>query len=147
MKNAIRLTILVAMAIAGTAGRAHAQQLESAMSRFSGAWRQSDDKAVASLIARDGATIETSEGRMGPLGPRQAAAVLRALFEGRDTHGLRTRQMQDVGGSPQRAYAEVIWTAVATETTQPMRVVLFVEWVLDQDKTWRITRIRMLTPL
>jgi hypothetical protein len=116
------------------------------MSRFSGAWRHSDDKAVASLIARDGATIETSSGRLGPLGPRQAAAVLRALFEGRETRNVRTRQMQDVGGSPQRAYAEVIWTALAPETTQPMRVVVFVEWVVDEDKTWRITRIRLLTP-
>ena len=116
------------------------------MSRFSGAWRQSDDKAVASLIARDGATIETSDGRLGPLGPRQAAAVLRALFEGRATKNVRTRQMQDVGGSPQRAYAEVIWTALAPETNQPMRVVVFVEWMVDEDKTWRITRIRLLTP-
>lgn len=146
MKNAIRLLMLMALAISATAVRADAQQLESAMSRFSGAWRQGDDKAIASLIARDGATIETGDGRMGPLGARQVAAVLRELFEGRDTHGVRTRQMQDVGGSPQRAYAEVIWTAVAPETTQPMRVVLFVEWVLDQDKTWRITRIRMLNP-
>jgi hypothetical protein len=146
MKNAVRLMMLVAIATVASAASAPAQQLESAMSRFSGAWRQSDDKGVASMIARDGATIETSDGRLGPLGPRQAAAVLRSLFEGRDTRGVRTRQMQDVGGSPQKAYAEIIWTTLAPETTQPMRVVVFVEWVLEQDKTWRITRIRLLTP-
>ena len=146
MKNAIRLMMLIAVAVTTTAARAHAQQLESAMSRFSGAWRQGDDKAVASQIAREGVTIETSDGRLGPLGARQTAAVLRTLFEGRDTRNLRTRQMQDVGGSPQRAYAEVIWTTLAPETTQPIRVVVFVEWVLEQDKTWRITRIRLLTP-
>ena len=146
MKHAFRLMMLVTVAMLATAARAHAQQLESAMSRFSGAWRQGDDKAVANMISREGATIETSDGRLGPLGSRQAAAVLRTLFDGRDTRNLRTRQMQDVGGSPQRAYAEVIWTTLAPETTQPMRVVVFVEWVLDQDKTWRITRIRLLTP-
>ena len=80
------------------------------------------------------------------VGDPARANILSTLFDGRDTRNLRTRQMQDVGGSPQRAYAEVIWTTLAPETTQPMRVVVFVEWVLDQDKTWRITRIRLLTP-
>ena len=116
------------------------------MSRFSGAWRQNDDKGIAAMIAREGATIETGEARLGPLGARQAAAVLRSLFEGRDTRSVQTRQMQDVGGTPQKAYAEVIWTTLAPETTQPLRVIVFVEWVLEQDKQWRITRIRLLTP-
>jgi predicted flavoprotein YhiN len=146
VKNAIRLIFLVALATAANAAQVYAQHLDAAMSRFSAAWRQSDDKAIASLIAREGATIETTDGRLGPLGPRQAAAVLRILFEGRDTRGVRTRQMQDVGGTPQKAYAEVIWTTLAPETTQAMRVVVFVEWVLEHDKQWRITRIRLLTP-
>jgi hypothetical protein len=146
VKKAIRLLVLMTLATAATATHAHAQQLEAVMSRFSGAWRQNDDKGIAALIAREGATIETTDSRLGPLGPRQAAAVLRSLFEGRDTRGVRTRQMQDVGGTPQKAYAEIIWTTLAPETTQPLRVVVFVEWVLEQDKQWRITRIRLLTP-
>ena len=146
MKKAIRLLVLMMLATAATATHAHAQQLEAVMSRFSGAWRQNDDKRIAALIARDGATIETNDGRLGPLGARQAAAVLRSLFEGRDTREVRTRQMQDVGGTPQKAYAEIIWTSIAPETTQPLRVVVFVEWVLEKDQVWRITRIRLISP-
>jgi hypothetical protein len=144
VKNAIRLFILITLATAATASHANAQQLDAAMSRFSGAWRQNDDKGIASLIARDGATIETSEGRLGPLGARQAAAVLRSLFEGRDTRSVRTRQMQNVGGTPQKAFAEVIWTTLAPETTQPVPVIVFVEWVREHDRQWRITRIRLI---
>ena len=118
------------------------------MSRFSGAWRQNDDKGIAAMIAREGATIETGEARLGPLGARQAAAVLRSLFEGRDTRSVQTRQMQDVGGTPQKAYAEVIWTTLAPETTQPLRVIVFVEWVLEQmrDNCARILCFNHRTP-
>jgi hypothetical protein len=140
----IRLAVLLALAMTTTAGRAHAQQLDAVMSRFVGAWRHNDEKAVAALIARDGASIETEAGRFGPLGARQAAAVLRVIFEANATRGVRTRQMQDVGGSPQKAYAEIIWTALPLETTQQLRFIIFVEWVLEQDKYWRVTRIRLM---
>jgi hypothetical protein len=146
VKNPIRTLLLITLAITATATHASAQQLDVVMTRFSGAWRQNDDKGIAALVAREGATIETSDSRLGPLGARQAAAVLRTLFQGRDTRSVQTRQMHELGGTPQKAYAEVIWTTLAPETTQPLRVVVFVEWVLEQDRQWRITRIRLLTP-
>ncbi len=146
MTNAIRCTLFLALAMAATAPPAHAQQLDAVMSRFAGAWRQGDEKAIASLIAREGASIESDAGRLGPLGARQAAAVLRALFDESATRSVRTRQVQDVGGSPQKAFAELIWMTVASETTEPMRIAVFVEFVLEQDKYWRITRIRLIQP-
>src|SRR5688572_17701816 len=112
------------------------------MTRFSGAWRQNDDKVIAGLIAREGATIETTDGRLGPLGPRQAAAVLRTLFQGRDTRSVQTRQMHDIGGTPKKAYAEVIWTTLAAETTQPLRVVVFVEWRSEERRVGKECRCR-----
>lgn len=134
----------MAIAIMATSGAAHAQDLDGAMSRFASAWRRNDYKAIAALIARDGASIETDAGRLGPLGPRQAAAVLRGLFSERNTTQVRTRQIQDVGGNPQKGYAELVWMTMAPATTEPLRVVVFVEFVQESDREWRVARIRLL---
>ena len=56
------------------------------------------------------------------------------------------RQVQEVGGNPPKAYGEVIWTALRSQTTQPVRAVVFVEMVLEQERYWRITRIRLISP-
>jgi hypothetical protein len=140
----IRLLTLVAIAITTTAAHAHAQQLDGVMKHFTAAWSRKDEKAVAALIAREGASIESDAGRFGPLGARQAAAVLRMLFDERSTVDVRLRQSQTVGGNPNKAYAELVWMTLAPETTEPIRIVLFVEFVLEQEKTWRITKIRLL---
>lgn len=144
MIKAIRIAGLLALIVMAAAAQAHAQQLDGVMKQFSGAWTRNDEKAIAALIARDGASIETEAGRLGPLGARQAAAVLRILFDERMTREVRTRQTQSVGGTPQKAYAELVWTTVAPETTQPMRIVVFVELVLEHERYWRITKIRLL---
>ena len=144
MLKTIRLATLLALAMTATAERAHAQQLDGVMKSFTGAWTRNDEKRVAGLIAREGASIESEAGRFGPLGARQAAAVLRVLFDERTTVEVRLRQTQTVGGTPQKAYAEIIWITLAPETTQPVRNVLFVEFVLEQEKYWRITKIRLL---
>ena len=115
------------------------------MNRIAGAWRQNNDKAIAALISSDGASIETGSGRFGPLGPRQAAAVLRMLCDERTTQEVSMRKIQEVGGNPPRAYGEVIWVTLRPQTTQPTRVVVFVEMALEQDRNWRITRIRLIS--
>jgi hypothetical protein len=140
----IRLLTLVAIAISMSAAHAPAQELDGVMRNFASAWTRKDEKAVAALIAREGASIESDAGRFGPLGARQAAAVLRALFDERSTVDVRVRQSQTVGGSPKKAYAELVWMTLAPATTEPVRVVVFVEFVLEQEKAWRITKIRLL---
>ena len=144
MKHKVRVLALVALTLGASAARAHAQELDGVMQRIAGAWTRNDEKAIAGLISRAGASIETDAGRLGPLGARQAAAVLRIIFDESLTKDVRTRQSQSVGGEPPKAYAELIWTTMAPETTQPVRMVVFVEFVLEQDRHWRITKIRLL---
>lgn len=144
MLNAIRMVTVLAIALTASAERVHAQQLDGVMRNFTAAWSRKDEKAVAALIAREGASIESDAGRFGPLGARQAAAVLRVLFDARSTVDVRLRQTQQVGGNPQKAFAELVWMTLAPETTEPIRIVVFVEFVLERENTWRITRIRLL---
>ena len=144
MVKLIRWLTLMAIAVTISAARAQAQQLDGVMKHFTAAWTRKDEKALAALIAREGASIESDAGRFGPLGARQAAAVLRTLFDERSTVDVRLRQTQTVGGNPKKAYAELVWMTLAPETTEPIRVVVFVEFVLEQERTWRITKIRLL---
>ena len=136
--------MLLIIAALASASRVHAQELDGVMQRVAGAWSRNDEKSIAALIARDGASIERRGDRMGPLGARQAAAVLRDVFSDHITREVQTRQTQTVGGAPQKGYGELIWMTMAPETTEPVRIVVFVEFVLEQEKHWRITKIRLL---
>ena len=143
-KKSIFLASMMAVAVLATAQNAHAQQLDRALKTFSTAWTRNDERAIASLIAREGASIDGPAGRLGPLSGRQAAAVLRMLFDDRMTRDVRVRQIQSVGGEPEKAYAELVWITVAPETTQPITVVVFVEFIREQANNWRVTKIRLL---
>jgi hypothetical protein len=146
VKRVIGLTVFLAIAMLATSTTATAQEMDIAMYRFANAWRRNDYKTIVTLIARDGLSIETDVGRFGPLGARQASAILRTLFNERSTTEVRTRQFQSVGGTPKKGYAEVIWTTMAPETTEPLRIVVFVEFVFESEREWRITRIRLMQP-
>ena len=138
--------MLLAIALLAAATSARAQEMDVAMYRFANAWKRNDTKAISALIAREGVSIETDAGRFGPLGARSAAAILRTLFGERETTDVRTRQFQGAGGTPQKGYAELVWTTMAPATTEALRIIVFVEFVREDDREWRITRIRLLQP-
>jgi hypothetical protein len=122
---------------------AHAQRLDDIVLHVADAWSHRDARAVVALSARDGVSIETRDSRSGPLGTRQATAVLRKLFEERETVSIRPGMMQVVGGSPRRAFCEITWITRAPDTTELERVTIFVELMLA-DERWQITQIRLL---
>lgn len=122
---------------------AHAQRLDDIMLHVADAWAHGDARAVLALATREGISIETRDSRSGPLGNRQAAAVLRRLFDERETIAIRPGLMQVVGGTPPRAFCEITWITRAPDTTEPERATIFVELVLA-DERWQITQIRLL---
>jgi hypothetical protein len=143
VKKSLFLTGLIAVAVCAAAEPARAQQFDRAIKNFSNAWTRNDEKTIANMIGREGASIDGPAGRLGPLSGRQAAAVLRHLFDDKITRDVRVRQTQSIGGDPEKAYAEIVWTTLAPETTQPTRVVIFVEFVREHE-VWRVTKIRLL---
>jgi hypothetical protein len=138
-----RLVALVAAFGLFQAAPAHAQRLDDIIEILAFAWSHGDTKALAAMAARDGISIETREGRMGPLRPRQASAVLRRLLDERETVSLRPGVTQEVGGSPRRAFSELRWVSRTPNTNQPERLTIFIELVHEGER-WRITQIRML---
>lgn len=126
-----------------SASEARAQRLDDIVDIISYAWSHGDSRAIVSMSAREGIVIETPDGRGGPLGARQASAVLRRVFDERKTVTLRQGMTQIVGGTPRRAFAEITWIARAPDTTESERYTIYLELVLEGER-WRITQIRML---
>lgn len=136
------LPLLVVIALTKTS-TAHAQRLDDIVDIIAFAWSHGDAKALVAMGAREGIAIETPDSRSGPVGARQAVAVLRRIFGDRQTVALRQGMVQVVGGSPRRAFAEITWIARAPDTTQPERYTIYLELVLEGER-WHITQIRML---
>lgn len=122
---------------------AHAQRLDDIVLHLTDAWAHGDARAVVALSTRDGLLIETRDSRTGPLGSRQAAAVLRRLFEDRQTISIKPGMTQVMSGTPRRAFAEITWITRAPDTTEMERLTVFIEFVLA-DERWQITQIRLL---
>ena len=122
---------------------AQAQRLDDIVEIIAFAWSHADVRTVVAMGAREGIQFETRDGRMGPLGSRQAHAVLRRVFNDRQTVSTRPGMVQMVGGTPRRAFGEITWITRAPDTTQSEPLTVLFELVFEGDR-WRITQIRML---
>jgi len=135
--------ILLLVAFASTA---HAQkeerQLDAVLEALTAAWSRGDAAAIVALAAQAGVSLDVSGEAVGPLGHRQAAAVLRGVIESRETVTLQAAG-RVIGGAPTRAAGELTWVTRARGTTVPERSTVFVELVREGDE-WRVTFIRLL---
>jgi hypothetical protein len=139
--NRVMLALVICITLMKVTA-AHAQRPDVIVDAIAMAFTQGQAKILVSLAARDGISIETREGQMGPLAPRQATAVLRALFGDRQTVSVRPGSTHVVGGSPARAFTEFTWVTRAPDTTQPERNTVVLELVREGNN-WRITQIRL----
>ena len=133
----------VLAALPGTVLPAAAQNLEQSLNRVAAAWHRGDAGAITELGAAAGISIDVDGSTVGPLGPRQAAAVLRRVFEDRESVTVRTSLTRAVGGEPARAFGELTWEVRSRGTTIPEQSKLFVALVHEAGQ-WRITEIRLL---
>ncbi len=140
----LRVATAVLALVVGTTATAAAQQrdLEQVVSRLATYWARGDAAGLATLAARSGLAIDIGGDAMGPLGPRQAAAVLRRVFDDRETVWVRPRSSKLVGDAPPRAFGEFTWTARVRGTTIAEQMIVFVALVRE-DAGWRITQIRL----
>lgn len=143
MRNCVRsLMLAVALSLSGSAALS-AQGLEPVLRRVASAWHKGDARAITALRANSGISLDVDGTSVGPLGDRQAAAVLRRMFEDRESVSATPRVGRAVGGQPARAFGEITWTTRARGTTIPERANLFVAFVREGD-AWRITEIRLM---
>jgi hypothetical protein len=130
-------------ALAALPDAAFAQDLGPTIERVASAWQRGDAGTLTGMAARAGVSLDVDGRAVGPLPARQAGAVLRRVFEERESVGIRPTMTRTVAGSPASAFAEFAWTVKARGTTIPESARLFMAFVLE-DERWRITEIRLL---
>jgi hypothetical protein len=136
------LGFAMALSVLGAAP-APAQELEPVLRRVASAWHKGDAGELSRLGAGAGIALDVDGSTVGPLGARQAAAVLRRVFDDRESVSATPKVSRTVGGEPARAFGEITWTTRARGTTIPERATLFVAFVREGD-AWRITEIRLM---
>jgi hypothetical protein len=124
---------------------AWAQNVESVVDRLTGYWARGDAVSIAALAAREGVSLDLDGRTMGPLSARQTTAMLRRLFEERQTINVRMMSAHIVGGRPSRASGEITWMMRSRGTTIPEKTSVFIALVLEEDR-WRVTEIRFVRP-
>lgn len=140
----VRHLVFVLLAMLVAPGALHAQDdLERTLERFAESWRRADVDDIVDMAVDDGVMIETDEDPMGPLGRRQAAAVLRRVFTDRQTVSFRTDILRQVASHPVSAFSELVWISRAEGTRIPESRRVFLALVSD-GAGWRISQIRIL---
>ena len=141
----VRRILFVALALLLVAGSrpAAAQDLRPLLERVAKALQRGDVSGISALAARSGMSLDIDGRNVGPLGQRQTAAVLRRLFDDRETVTTSVSTIREVGGDPARAFGEITWSTRARGTTIPERATVFVALVRE-DNGWRVTEIRLL---
>jgi hypothetical protein len=143
MRRAVLALALLSGCLFAAPRPAHAQDLGALLDRIASTWHRGDASSLMSLAARGGISVDIDGRSVGPLGQRQAAAVLRRVFEDRESVNARTSMSRVIGGDPARAFGAINWTTRARGTTIPEHSTLFVAFVLE-DGRWRITEIRLM---
>ena len=137
--------LAVVIAGAACAVPVRAQNLESVVERFANTWARGDAAALTALASKKGVAFDIDGKPMGPVATRQASAVLRRLFNERETVDVRILFQEVVGGQPPLAFAEINWMTRVHGTTIPEKTTVFVALVLEDDR-WRVTQIRFVKP-
>jgi ketosteroid isomerase-like protein len=132
----VALTLaLMGVLVGHSPALAQQASLREVASTVAGCWTRRDADGIAELLSRDGVALHLFDESHPAAGVRQARAALAELFERGGS--ARITRVEELGGSPQRGFAELAWDA------QSLRYVVFVGFVREGDG-WRIAEIRVL---
>lgn len=141
----VRPLALAFLVLLGASGSAIAQDrdLERTLQRLARSWARGDAAGVAALMTRAGLSLHIDGAPVGPVAPRQAAAVLRSVFEQQETIRLSVASSRVVGGAPVRAFGELTWLSHVKGTQIPLRATVFLA-LIREENGWRVTQIRLM---
>jgi hypothetical protein len=138
-----RVLVVALLLLVLAPAHARAQDLREFTQRFTLSWARNDAGELVGRSAPSGIAMDIDGRAVGPLKSRQAAAMLRRLFDERETISVTLLNRRELPGEPRRAWLELIWVRRARGTTIPERITVFVALVAEQDD-WHITEIRLL---
>jgi hypothetical protein len=135
--------LVLPLLLLGLAAPAGGQELGNVVDRVAASWSRGDASGIVAHAARTGISLDVDGERVGPIAARQAAAVLRRVFDQRESVRASAGRARVVGGSPEKGFGEIAWTSRARGTTIPERATVVLAFVRE-DGHWRITEIRLM---
>ena len=130
---------LAGVGVGHSSARAQQSSLPTVAAAVAGSWSRRDAGRIADLLSPGGVALHLFDESHPAAGVRQARAALSDLFERGGS--ARLARVEDLGGAPQRGFAEIAWDVRASGSDQ--RYVVFVGFVREDD-AWRIGEIRVL---
>ena len=118
-------------------------ELEEASLGFATALSSDPDGDVEWLLAPAGIRLQLGGAVRSGVSPRQAAASLRGFTRGFDYEQTVLRRTSPVDGSPDRGYAEVLWSGRASGTSDEIRRTFFLG-LSRSAEGWQIDELRVL---
>ena len=119
------------------------RELEEASLGFARALSAGTDGDVEWLLAPAGIRLQLGGAARSGVSPRQAAASLRGFIRGFDDEQAVLRRTSPVDGSPDRGYAEVLWSGRASGTSDEIRRTFFLG-LSRSAGGWQIDELRVL---
>ena len=117
--------------------------LEAASLGFAGAVAGGSGVDLARFLAADGIRLQLSGPAHTGISSRQAVASLRELLRGFDRGQTFLSRASPADGSPDRGFAEVLWSARAVGTSDEIHRTFFLGLVRDRGD-WRVEEVRLL---
>jgi len=117
--------------------------LEEVALEFAGALASGSGDRLASVFASGGIRLHLGDqGHVG-LSSRQAVASIREFLRGYEGGQAVVTRAARIEGSPDRGFAEVLWSGRVSGTSQGVRRTLFVGLMRDAGQ-WRVDEVRFL---
>lgn len=116
--------------------------LEAAAVEFARGWSESSSQVLVPLMAPEIRLQLSGSGRSG-LSPRQAIAAVEEFLRPYRRGGTVVSRAAALDSSPDRGFAEILWSAMAVGTADTSPNTVFVGLIrLDGD--WKVDEIRLL---
>lgn len=136
--------LVLVLASGGWPGALHSQEpLEAVVERVTEQWVNAGPESLLDLLHPEGVRLVVPGEEGGTLSPRRVVAGLESHRTGLDSRGARIKTVQNVGGVPAQGFAEIIWSAAPSGTSEVLEEVLFLGFV-RQDDAWWIREIRIM---
>lgn len=117
--------------------------LDSAARALARAWSSGRAGAMSGALAEDGVRVALLEKDYGTVDRRNAIAALESFLEQHEVSNVHLARASEVGGSPDRGFAEIRCDAVARGTSEVLTYTLFAGFARTDD-AWRVVELRVL---
>ena len=110
---------------------------------FARAFASASADELSRLMAPAGIRLQIEGSGRGGLSPRQAVASILEFIRRYEGGRAVVNRAEPLSGSPDRGFAEVLWSARAAGTSDQLGLAIFLGLARDGEE-WRVDEIRLL---